>query len=64
MNINIDDFNRDLKALLNKYKVRIGVDIDGDTHGITENFVVIDSAGNESIINHYSAFVDASDLDT
>ncbi|MBL4901010.1 MAG: hypothetical protein JKX76_15490 [Colwellia sp.] len=61
-NIDLAAFTDDLKKLLDKYNVRLGVDIEGDTHGVTENFVVIDSQHNEHILNHYSAYVDASDL--
>ena len=34
------EFKKELKTLLEKYKVEIGAEIDGDTHGITSNFVV------------------------
>jgi len=60
--MNIKNFKQDLKELLIKHNVSIGVDIKGDTHGISENFIVIDSNNKETIINHYSAYIDASDL--
>ena len=63
MNIDMNDFCRDLRALLSKYRVDIGVDVIGDTHGVTTHFVVTDSHNNSHILNHYSSYLSASDLD-
>ena len=44
---NLDDFKKDLKALLKKHNASIGVDIDGDTHCISETIVVYDDSSNK-----------------
>lgn len=63
MNIDMNDFCRDLHALLSKYNVYIGADVNGDTHGVTTNFVVTDYHNNTHILNHYSSYLSASDLE-
>lgn len=59
-------FKKDLKKILRKHNVVIGVDPgDGaDTHGIDPNFVVIDR-GNDAqhTLCHYQWFIDAYDLE-
>lgn len=57
-------FKAELKALLSKYNVSLLVDIEGDTHGIENHFVVSDNAqgGKEFIINHYNNYLSAGDL--
>jgi hypothetical protein len=63
MNMSIvNAFRKDLRELLIKYNLTLAVDIDGDTHGITENFIIMDDKGNQHILNHFSAYLDASDL--
>jgi len=63
--VDIDNFTRELADLMDKHGVRIlGVDISGDTHGITENFVVEDADKKAHIIAHYTSWVSASDLRT
>lgn len=57
----IDSFLNELQALFLKYNVSLGVDIDGDTHGIYENFIVIDG-NKEHIINEGSSYLDAYDI--
>jgi len=61
--MDIDNFKKELRQLLIKYGVTIGVDIDGDTHGINTNFIVANSNRNETyILNYYSSYLDSYDL--
>jgi|GEM_PF-6178259 len=58
----LEDFKRELKKLLEKYKATLWVDIEGDTHGISENFMVT-VGKKEEILNHYNSSIDASDIE-
>jgi len=60
--MNMVEFKRELRELLNKHQVSIGVDVEGDTHGISTNFVVLDNDGKTHILNHYSSYLDPHDL--
>jgi len=64
MNQNIKTFTKELRDLLNKHNVHIGVMITGDTYGIeSEHFTVYDKKSHEKyIIGENSCFIDASDL--
>jgi hypothetical protein len=39
-NINMKEFLKELKTLLEKYNAEISVEIDGDTHGVTDKIVI------------------------
>jgi len=59
----IAEFKNDLRELLKKYNVGIGVDIDGDTHGISENFVICASNGDTlEVINEYESYLFSCDF--
>jgi hypothetical protein len=63
--MNIQKFKKELKELLTKHDVNLGVDIDGDTHGIDEtNFTVTTNKApwTEYILCEHEAYIDASDL--
>lgn len=60
----LNEFVCELSSLLAKHKVDIGVDLDGDTHGLSTSFVVEDEHGGSHILNDFSSYVDASDLET
>ena len=62
LKLNVSKFCKELKILLKKYNATLGVDINGDTHGIDTNFIVQDSNGKDYILNHYTAYIDHSDL--
>lgn len=36
----LQEFNKDLKALLEKYNAYLWIDLDGDTHGVSAHIVV------------------------
>lgn len=57
-------FAIELKALLEKYELNLGVDIDGDLYGIHVNgFVAIEKNSDKTyMLNHYSLFLGAYDL--
>ena len=58
------EFIKELQNLLKKHNVRIGVDIDGDTHGIKTN-VIVGSLNDRTQfnLNEGSSYIDSSDLD-
>lgn len=60
--VDLASFKKDLRDLLTKHKVILAVDIEGDTHGVTENFVVIDSNDTMHTLVEYSAYLTVSDL--
>lgn len=64
MAFNIKEFKEDLRAVLEKHNVTLGVNIDGDTHGIQiEGFVAYDNKTHEEhVLEEYSPWLDASDL--
>lgn len=57
-------FAIELKSLLEKYELGLGVDIDGDLYGIHVNgFVAIEKKGEKThTLNDYSMFLSAYDL--
>lgn len=63
MNKDTKNFCKELKTLLEKYNVKLGVDIDGDTYGININgFVVVDGKGKQEFLADYTAYLSAYDL--
>lgn len=57
------EFATELKALLEKYGLMLGVDIDGDTFGIhVDGFIAIDDGDNYYHMNEYSLYLDKHDL--
>lgn len=55
------EFKADLAALLAKYNATIGVDVDGDTHGLMYDFSV-EIGHKDSVICPGNRYIDASDL--
>ncbi len=64
MAFNLDEFKKDLLHVLEKHDVTLGVDINGDTHGIQiEGFIVTDNATeSDYILEYWSAYLNANDL--
>jgi len=60
--LNLPAFVVELRALLVKYGVAIGADVQGDTHGVTTNFVVRDRGGVDHVLCPYQSMADAYDL--
>ena len=58
----INQFKRDLHDLLKKYDISLGVSMEGDTHGVRADFLVIDSNRREHIIELFANFLSDSDL--
>lgn len=55
-------FATELKELLEKYNVSLGVELWGDTHGITsEDFCVL-SDNDKIVLSDYSTYLDSYDL--
>jgi len=49
---------KELKELLKKHDVCLGVDIDGDTHGISAKFIVEDrKTQKETVLVNFSAYI-------
>jgi len=62
---NIDDFKKELKALLAKYNVTIDFEADdcSDWHGITgEKMVVCEKNGITHVLANYQHYIEAGDL--
>lgn len=59
---NVCEFKAELTALLRKYNATIGVDIEGDTHGLLYNFTV-ELDGKDHLLCEGYRYIDASDLD-
>ena len=57
-----DTFNDELKALLEKYSLTLGVDVIGDTRGLEYNFVVQDSKSKKSVLCEGVAYIDSNDI--
>jgi len=57
-------FKRELKDLLIKYGVSLEVDLDGDTHCLTTNFIVYSNKNTNdfNILSHYNTTLSPSDL--
>lgn len=60
--LNAQQFKHELHALLKRHGATLGVNIEGDTHGLTYDFVVMDHSENEIVIAEGMPFVDLSDL--
>ena len=58
----LNAFVNELSELLAKYKVSIGAEITGDTHGVSQAFVVSDEHGNDHEIKEFESYVDVYDL--
>ena len=61
---NIREFKKELKALLLKYEVGIGVDLEGDTHGLCTEFVVFPLKGHENlaVLAEHECYLTPGDL--
>ena len=59
--LDIGAFRTELAALLAKYNAVLGVDISGDTHGISTNFSV-ELDHKDHLLNRFSSYLSASDL--
>jgi hypothetical protein len=58
--VDIVEFKKDLRELLEKYNVELEVVLDGDTYGIDADFEVYDkSNGKAYTLNKYSTTLDA-----
>lgn len=53
---------RDLKKVMLKHKISLGVAIDGDTHGISTNFVLAGLDDKEHILAHHTDWIYHNDL--
>lgn len=60
--LNAQQFKHELHALLKRHGATLGVNIEGDTHGLTYDFVVMDFSEKETVIAEGVQFVDHSDL--
>jgi len=59
----INDFCKELRALMEKHGIdSLGVEIEGDTHGISEQFVIDDNQNKTHVIDGFSSYLDKSDL--
>lgn len=57
-------FKRELAALMRAHDVSLGCEIEGDTHGISERFVIADGHGNElEVVAEFESFLYARDLE-
>jgi hypothetical protein len=57
------EFCKELKELLDKYQVFLGVDIDGDTFGIqVRGFAVYDAKNKPTYLGDYSLYLNSYDL--
>ena len=62
-NPNIKAFCAGLEDLMRKHNIAIiGADIDGDTHGISEEFIVEESGGERHVIAEHGAYIDRLEL--
>lgn len=63
MAFELDVFRRELRELLERHDVAVGVNLEGDTHGLDQTFVVVEKNGNgkEHELGHGS-YVDQYDL--
>ena len=64
MSIDIKELKKDLCELMRKHDCFLGVDIDGDTHGMFTDFVAIDSKGKSHILNPHYEYIDVHDLES
>jgi hypothetical protein len=46
MAFELDVFRRELRELLERHNVAVGVRLEGDTHGLDQTFVVAENNGN------------------
>ena len=61
--VELTDFKKELKQLLNKYSVAIGVNINGDTHGLDYEFVITDTFHGITLeVISSNCFISSSDL--
>lgn len=61
-NETVEQFTAELKVLLAKYNVEIGVDVHGDTHGLTYDFVVCDTGGWKEYPISNNNYIGAKDI--
>jgi len=65
MNGEMSDFKVELRDLLQKYDVALGVELDGDTHGLLQEFAVLDPFhGTVLEVLADEGWVNVSDLQT
>ena len=62
MDLNIDQFKKELGELLAKHNVSIGVDIKGDDCNLGESFIAISNGGKEYILSNHNLFIYSDDL--
>ena len=55
------EFTRKLHELMVEYNVSIGAEVEGDTHGIDESFV-IETYKEQLVVNSHCGYIDHSDL--
>jgi hypothetical protein len=54
----LKSFKKELAILLEKYNVMIGVDVTGDTHGVSTNTVIYDPVSQKTtIIEEYQSYI-------
>jgi hypothetical protein len=58
----VASFKAELRELLGKYRACLGVDIDGDTQGMSTDFTVDFSDGPEIVLSPHQSYLAASDL--
>ena len=64
MDDNLNNFASELRDLLKKHKMELGVEIDGDLYGINiEGFVAVDQTGKEHMLSEYNQYLDVHNLD-
>lgn len=56
-------FCKELKELLHKYNVLLGVDLDGDTHNLQTSFVITNYKTDEEYILGNMCHIGPSDLE-
>lgn len=63
MDQNTRAFCKELKELMERYHVTLGVEIDGDTFGVQiRGFAVIDAKKKHHYLSDYSAYLTPGDL--
>lgn len=62
--VQIDEFKKELAALLTKYSVHIGCIYEGDTHGIYNEYMYVqeNKTQTEVLRVELQSYIDASDL--
>jgi len=59
----VKGFCEELRALYAKYDMYLGVNLEGDTHGLSTKFMLIDKDHNDvEVLNHYNSYLDIEDI--